>query len=118
MCELDAEKVWSAARDKPGFRPLAQFPSTKRDLAVVVAEDVTWEAIREEVNKASSEIVREVAFFDVYRGEGLPAGKKSIAFSVVYRADDRTLSRKESEAAEEGIMAALKKRFGAELRSG
>jgi phenylalanyl-tRNA synthetase beta chain len=118
VCELDAEKVWSAARDKPGFRPLPQFPSTKRDLAVVVAEDVTWEAMREEVDKASSEIVREVAFFDVYRGEGLPAGKKSIAFSVVYRADDRTLSRKESEAVEEVIVAALKKRFGAELRSG
>jgi len=118
LCELDAEKVWGSAADKPVFEPLPMFPSMKRDLAVVISEDVTWEELREEAERASGDIVREVSFFDVYQGEELPKGKKSIAFTVVYRADDRTLSRKEAETAEERILTALKKKFQAELRSG
>jgi len=116
LCELDAEKVWGRAAEKPVFKPLPSFPSMKRDLAVIVPEGVSWAEIKEAAEAAASEIVREVAFFDAYRGKGLPEGRKSIAFSVVYRAGDRTLSRKEAEAAEETIVAALEKRFGAELR--
>ena len=68
------------------------------------------------IRDAAGEILREASLFDVYRGAGIGAGSKSVAFSLVFRADDRSLTSEEADAAMQRIVAALAERFGARLR--
>lgn len=92
-----------------------RFPSVSRDLAILVGEKVTYEEIRRELLK-SSNLLKTVEVFDLYQGKGIPEGKKSIALSLTFAADDRTLKDEEiAEAMKKGMLA-LTVKFGAEIR--
>ncbi len=94
------EKV-GAERTHRRYKPFGLFPAALRDLAVVVDESLPSEEARRALVKAARAVIgpafaiERVSVFDVYRGEGLPAGKKSLAFSLVFRAEDRTLTDEE-----------------------
>ena len=96
--------------------PIPKFPSVERDIAVAVDEAVRWSDLRCCVLASSVEHIEAIEFFDVYRGQQVPAGKKSIAFSLTFRASDRTLTGEEVDAARDRVVAALAKSFGATLR--
>jgi phenylalanyl-tRNA synthetase beta chain len=98
----------------PRMRPVPRFPAVDQDLALIVAEGT--EAVTLQKLIASSPLVREARIFDVYHGEQVPAGKKSVAFAVTYQSDDHTLTDDEVAKAQRAIVERLKRETGAELR--
>jgi len=112
--ELDLEKLTTAIRPA-AFRPLPQFPSVLRDLAVLVPREVPARKI-EGVIRAAGRDLERVRLFDLYEGKGIQAGLKSLAFSLEYRNPERTLTDEEVDANLEVVIGALGKEFGARLR--
>lgn len=84
-------------KELPSHRPIPRFPSVRRDLAFVVDQKITAEALMATMRQASSPAVREIEVFDLYQGQGIPAGQKSLAFRVVIQDTDRTLTDSEIE---------------------
>jgi len=114
--ELSFEALCAVRGGKPEYRPLPKFPAATRDIAVVCAESVTVGALEDCIRRAAGELLREVSLFDIYRGAGIAPGSKSVAFSLVLRADDRSLTSEEADAAMKRIVAALDAELGARLR--
>ena len=94
------------------------YPPVHQDLAFTVPEDVVAGELIDAARVAAGPELREMRVFDVYRGEQVGAGKKSIAFRVAFQSPARTLSDEDAAELRERIVAALAQRFGAELRSG
>ncbi len=117
MAELDFDLLASAAGVARRFEPLPRFPSVKRDLCVVVDETVKWAALRDLAAREAGAAAESIAFQSEYRGEQIAEGRKAVAFSVVYRALDRTLTGEEADAAMIRIAEKMKQQFGAELRA-
>ena len=90
----------------------------RRDLAFVVAERVAAGAVRAAVEQAAGDLLGRCVLFDVFRGDPLPPGTKSLAFAVDLRADDRTLTGEETEPVVAAIVERLRGEFDAELRAG
>ncbi len=116
LMEVDFDLLIQKARMHPTVRSVPKYPPVERDVAVVVEEGVRWAELRRCVLEQAPEHLESLEFFDVYRGEQIPPGKKSIAFSLTLRSADRTLTNEEADAARDRIVAALKERLGAELR--
>ena len=114
--QIDLAKIYSAEKHEIKYKPLAKFPEAKHDLSVVVREKEKWAEIKKVILGVNNKIVQSVELFDVYRGKGMEAGKKSLAFHIIYRADDRTLETKEVEDIQNKIIEKLKKNFKAEVR--
>jgi phenylalanyl-tRNA synthetase beta chain len=88
----------------------------KRDLALLVDENVTFEQIEKAVRGCERRLLRKVSLFDVYEGKNLEAGKKSYAISILLQDDEKTLQDKQIDAVMSKIIAALQKEVGAKLR--
>ena len=102
--------------EDPTYTPLPKYPSVTRDLAVVCDEAVTVAAAENVINTAAGKLLRSVRLFDIYRGTGVAEGKKSMAFSLELRADDRTLTDADSEQVVTKVLTALEKELNAVLR--
>jgi phenylalanyl-tRNA synthetase beta chain len=111
--ELDA----LGRRPLPRHAPIPRFPSVRRDLAFLVDQNVTQDAILATMREAREECVRDCALFDLYQGQGVPAGQKSLAFRIVMQDTERTLTEPEVEGAVARIAEAVINRHGAKLRS-
>ncbi len=98
------------------YTPLPKYPGVSRDIAITCDEALTVAEAEETITVAGGKLLRSVKLFDIYRGSGITPGRKSMAFSLELRADDRTLTDAESDAAMERIVAALREKCGAELR--
>ena len=98
------------------YVPLPKYPSVTRDLAVVCDEALTVAEVENTITSAAGKLLRSVRLFDIYRGVGVPEGKKSLAFSLELRADDRTLTDTDSEGVVNKVLNALKDKLGATLR--
>ncbi len=99
------------------YRDVPRFPPVRRDLAFMVDEAVPSEGLRAALVDAGGDLVGSVRLFDVFRGGAVPEGKKSLAFSVDFRASDRTLTDAEADNAVRAIVERLGRDFGAELRA-
>ena len=97
--------------------PISTFPAAKEDIALVVEESVPAGRVEEVVRQAAGELAEQVRLFDVFRGAQLGEGRKSLAFSLVLRAPDRTLTAEEIAAVRKRVVKRAAKRLGAELRS-
>jgi phenylalanyl-tRNA synthetase beta chain len=93
------------------------FPPIREDIAVVVAEDVPSGSLVEAAREAAGAELREARVFDVYRGEQVGQGKKSVALALVFQSSERTLSDEDAAVLRGRIVALLAARFGAELRA-
>jgi phenylalanyl-tRNA synthetase beta chain len=118
VAELDVVAVQSGSTRGFTLREVPRFPPVRRDLAFVVDSDVPSEAVRGEIEKAGGDLVGSVVLFDLFTGPPVPEGRKSLAFSVDFRALDRTLTDQEADGAVQRIVERLGSRFGAELRTG
>jgi phenylalanyl-tRNA synthetase beta chain len=98
------------------YQPVPRFPAALRDLAVIVAESLPAERVAGEIRAAGGALLREVRLFDLYRGESIPAGHKSLAYALTYQAEDRTLTDNEVKKAHEKIMGRLKHVLKAQIR--
>jgi phenylalanyl-tRNA synthetase beta chain len=115
--ELNLAALEETADDAIEFRALPKFPAIERDLAVVVALDIPAGSIESAIREAAGDLLEEVRLFDVYQGSQVEAGKKSVAFSLVYRAEDRTLTDEEVQARHNKVVEVLENVFQAELRA-
>ncbi|MBE3588388.1 MAG: phenylalanine--tRNA ligase subunit beta [Thermoanaerobacteraceae bacterium] len=116
-CELDLQLLLSLAGAVPRYRPLPRFPAVERDLAVVVRRDIPAADVLRIIRKAGGHLLQSAQLFDVYEGEQIKEGHRSLAFALKFQAEDRTLTDEEVMAHTAAIAAALAKQLGAELRS-
>ena len=114
--ELDFTALTALIRPEKTYQPLPKYPAVSRDIAVVCDEAVTVAALTDCIRKAGGKLLRDVRLFDIYRGKGIDGGKKSVAFSLTLRADDRTLTDSDSEGVIRAVLAALEAELGAKLR--
>ncbi|MBQ6430516.1 MAG: phenylalanine--tRNA ligase subunit beta [Oscillospiraceae bacterium] len=114
--ELDFTALSGMISPAATYVPLPKYPAVSRDIAVVADEALTVAQLEACITKAGGKLLRDVKLFDVYRGKGIDAGKKSVAFSLTLRADDRTLTDADSDGVISAVLAALDKEFGAKLR--
>ena len=114
--ELSLEALAQAKGPDPVYVPLPKFPSVTRDIAVVCDEAVTVGALENAIRKGAKGLLKEVTLFDIYRGKGVAEGKKSVAFNLVLRSDDRSLTSEEADADVKSILETLEKELGAVLR--
>ncbi len=114
--ELNFELLWDRRAPEPVYQPLPRFPAVLRDLALVCAEGVTVHQLTECIAEAGGKLLREVSFFDVYRGAPIPAGKKSVAFSLSFRKEDSSLTDGEIEPVMTSILRALEEKLQAKIR--
>ena len=98
------------------YTPLPKYPTVSRDLALVCDEAITVSQVEDVIVSSAGKLLRDVKLFDIYRGTGIPEGKKSMAFSLELRADDRTLTDTDSEGVVQKVLAALKEQLNAALR--
>ncbi|MFC4766945.1 phenylalanine--tRNA ligase subunit beta [Effusibacillus consociatus] len=115
--ELNLAALEKAVEPKIEFRALPKFPAIERDLAVVVPLDVPAGSLELAIREAAGDLLEEVRLFDVYQGEQVESGKKSVAFSIVYRAEDRTLTDEEVQVRHNKVVESLETGFQAELRA-
>lgn len=100
----------------PAFKPFSRFPSTRRDLAIVVAEEVSAAEVTRCIRRAGGALLRDLQLFDVYRGQGIDSGKKSLALGLLFQAPSSTLVDSQVEALVTQITEQLRVELRASLR--
>ena len=114
--EVSLTKLYDLLLPEATYVPLPKYPAVTRDLALLCDESVTVGQAQEVIAKAGGKLLRDVQLFDIYRGTGVPEGKKSLAFSLILRADDRTLTDTDSEGVISKVLSAVQVKLGATLR--
>lgn len=115
-CELMFDAIMRHANTEIVYTPLPKYPSTSRDIALLVDEDMAVGKIEEVIRKHGKKILEDVKLFDVYRGKQVEEGKKSVAFTLTYRDKDKTLTDDEVAAVHNDVLNALKDKLNAVLR--
>ncbi len=116
LFDLDFEKLGQLAGGKKELREIGKFPAVTLDVALVVDRQVLISELENVLDEAGGEMLERVELFDVYEGDKVPKGKKSLAFHLVYRSPERTLTDSEVQAQHAKGLAAVKQKFGAEIR--
>ncbi len=115
--ELDLTELFAAAHEPVTYADVISYPAVRQDIAVAVADDLPVGELVAAAREAAGEELREIRVFDVYRGDQVAAGKKSVAFSVAFQSSERTLSEDDATRLRDAIVAGLSQRFDAELRA-
>ncbi|MFR8874588.1 MAG: hypothetical protein ACLVHV_14835 [Oscillospiraceae bacterium] len=115
-CEVNLTALFALREPEPVYRPLPRYPAVTRDLALVCGEAVTVAQVEACMERTRRKAAPPNSLFRRVPGKGRAPGKKSMAFSLEFRADDRTLTDADSEAAVSKILAALEESLGATLR--
>ena len=117
MKEKKIMSIMCAAKGAdPQYVPLPKFPAVTRDIAVVCGEEITVGALESAIKEGAHGLLKEVKLFDIYRGKGVDEGKKSVAFNLTLRADDRSLTSEEADADVKAVLELLEQELGAVLR--
>ena len=114
--EIRFDKLLALQLPEATYVPLPKYPAVTRDLAILCREEVTVGEAEAVITQTAGKLLRNIRLFDVYRGTGVPEGKKSLAFSLELRADDRTLTDTDSETVTKNVLEALENQLGAVLR--
>lgn len=114
--QMSFDALFASRGAEPEYTPLPKFPAVTRDIAVLVDKSVTVGALEAGIQSAAKGLLKDVSLFDIYEGANLPEGKKSVAFNLVLRADDRSLTAQEADDEIKVVLAHLEKTFGAVLR--
>ncbi len=115
--QLNFDKIVELANFDKKYKILPKYPAMNRDLALIVDEDVLFGDIKGLVLKHGKDLVEKVEIFDIYRGDQIPEGKKSIAFSITYRSYERTLTENEVNGIQNLIISDLESQLAGKLRS-
>jgi phenylalanyl-tRNA synthetase beta chain len=115
--EMEFEQLLALQSGPVKVKPIPRFPAIERDLSIIVDEKISWSEIIETVNKKAPGELEEARFVDIYRGKGIPAGKKSVTVSLRFRDEDGTLTHETVDGFEADIVKSLNKSVGAELRT-
>lgn len=116
IAELDFEEIILQSNLNIKYRTLPKYPSVDRDIAVVVSEEITAGQIEEIIRNKGGKLIEEVKLFDIYKGSQIEKGYKSMAYSIVYRSDEKTLSEDDIAKVHNRIVSSLENQVGAMLR--
>ncbi|MFQ5885710.1 MAG: phenylalanine--tRNA ligase subunit beta, partial [Anaerolineae bacterium] len=116
LAEIDFEALSSKATSERRYEPLPRYPAITQDIALVVDEEIPAGKVHQLIMEAGGALLTEARLFDLYRGAPIPQGKKSLAYSLTYRAPDRTLTAEEVMKIQERIVRRLGEAIGARLR--
>ena len=114
--EINMDAVYALRLPEATYVPLPKYPSVTRDISIVCSEEITVAQAEDVITSAAGKLLRNIKLFDIYRGVGVVEGKKSMAFSLELRADERTLTDADSEAVITKVLAALQDKLDAVLR--
>jgi phenylalanyl-tRNA synthetase beta chain len=117
LAEINLDFLIARRNPAKSFKPLPQFPSSRRDVAMIVPESTTHESVLHALKQAKPANLESVELFDVFRGKNVPEGKKSLAYAFTFRAAERTLTDAEVNTAHDKIVEAFKNQLQAELRA-
>jgi phenylalanyl-tRNA synthetase beta chain len=117
VAEVDYTALLAVGERAIVYTPLARFPSIVRDISLLVARDVTFEQLQQTVRRQQIRECRETKLVDVYEGESLPEGKRSVTLRLEYRSDERTLRDEEVDEMHARVVTALEKSFDAKMRA-
>ena len=116
VCELLFDTVCEISDTDKAYKQLPKYPSTSRDIALLVDENMEVGTIEKVIKAAASEILKNVKLFDIYRGEQVADGKKSVAFTLTYQDESKTLTDDDVAPVHGNILKALEETLGAVLR--
>lgn len=116
IAELDMDVLYKCSHENKGYVALPKFPAVARDLAMLVDDSVMVSEIEDIISKQGGKLVETIKLFDVYKGKQIPEGKKSVAYSIIYRHADKTLVDEEVNCTHEKITKALETKLNAILR--
>ena len=114
--ELDFDRLMELSSFAIDYSPLSRYPAVLRDLAVVVSDEVSYSDVADTIKGEAGDLLESLTLFDVYAGAPLPAGKKSLAFTIVFRSRERTLRDDEVDGSLEQIRRLLTAKLGASFR--
>jgi phenylalanyl-tRNA synthetase beta chain len=103
-------------RNVPVFNSLSKFPSVRRDLALLIKEEVSFEAVKKCIDDCQEKLIKQVMVFDIYRGQGVEQGYKSIALGLIMQDATQTLTDSEIDAIVNSVLDALSNKLSAKLR--
>jgi phenylalanyl-tRNA synthetase beta chain len=115
--DFDLEAVFKAAPASHTTRPVSEFPPVLEDIAVIVDENLPADRVEALIKQTGGKMVADVRLFDVYRGDQIGAGKKSLAYALTYQSFEGTLTDKDAAGIRNKIVKRLENEFGAKLRS-
>lgn len=116
IAELNLDVLYKYADSSNKYKSLPKFPAVTRDIALIVEDEILVQDIEDVIVKQGGNILESVKLFDVYKGKQIAEGKKSIAYAIVYRREDKTLTDEEVNKVHEKILRSLEHKLGAELR--
>ena len=116
LAELNLDLLLARRNPAKSFRPLPQFPAIRRDVAMLVPEATTHDAVLQVVKQTKPANLEAVELFDVFRGKNVPEGQKSLAYAFTYRSAEKTLTDAEVNAAHTKIVEAFKTQLKAAVR--
>jgi len=116
LAEISLDALLGCANLKKTFRPLPKYPSVKRDIAILLDDTINASGIYDVIKEEARQLVKSVEVFDLYKGRQIQEGKKSLAYTIQYRSDERTLNDKEVNDIHKKVQDALIKRLGAQIR--
>ena len=116
VLEIDLDKLLAKKVSRMKYKEISKYPEVKKDIAIVVDEKVTSKEIEVNIKKAGGSLLAASEVFDIYTGKGIPDGKKSLAYSLTFASQNRTLTDEEINKAVEKIIERLEKELKAELR--
>jgi phenylalanyl-tRNA synthetase beta chain len=116
LAELNLDLLLARRNPSKSFKSLPSFPSIRRDVAMIVPDATTHEAVLQVVKQTKPANLESVELFDVFRGKNVPAGQKSLAYAFTYRSAERTLTDAEASAAHENLVEQFKKVLQAAVR--
>jgi phenylalanyl-tRNA synthetase beta chain len=117
ICEFDFESFKRIFPGEKYFRALPRYPSSDRDIALVLDDAVPAAGMLKTIRDVCGELAEDIFIFDVYRGQGIPEGKKSLAVRIIYRSSKNTLTDEEVDFMHNSVIERLNREFGAVLRS-
>ena len=116
VAEVNVSKITKYARINKKYEPIPKFPAAPRDISIIVDESVEVKQIEKIIEKRAKKLIESIKLFDIYRSDKLEPNKKSVAFSLIFRAKDRTLSDSDINPVMDAIVADLEGSLKAELR--
>jgi len=116
VAQLDLDALYESTNMEKKYKPLPKFPAVTRDIALLVDDATLVQEIDETIRKAGGNLVEKVDLFDIYKGKQIPEGKKSIAYAIAYRDENKTLTDNEVNKVHEKILRSLEYKLGATLR--
>jgi phenylalanyl-tRNA synthetase beta chain len=116
VAEMSLDDLLSCVNLKKTFVSLPKYPSIKRDIAILLDDTISASNIYDVIKEEARELVKSVDVFDLYKGQQIELGKKSLAYTIEYRSGERTLNDKEVNEIHKKVQDALTKRLGAQIR--